>query len=137
MKSRSLGQRASAAVAAASACSHFCSLRSERACCNACAWSPGGAAATRKSDEGALTHIELCRGPLAFELDHGLRHDPALWRLESKQLIEAEWGLSENNRKAKFYRLTAAGRKHLTQEHSKWAEFVEAVTNVMGPVPVP
>jgi glycosyltransferase involved in cell wall biosynthesis len=40
-----------------------------------------GATATRKFDEGSLTHIELCRGPLAFELDHGLRHDPALWRL--------------------------------------------------------
>jgi PadR family transcriptional regulator PadR len=39
------------------------------------------------------------------------------------------------NRQAKFYRLTAAGRKHLIQEHSKWAEFVEAVTNVMGPLP--
>jgi transcriptional regulator len=62
---------------------------------------------------------------------------PALKRLEMKGWIASKWDTSELNRRAKFYRLTAAGRKHLTQEHSKWAEFVEAVTNVMGPVPVP
>ena len=40
-----------------------------------------GASETRKSEDGSVTHLELCRGPLAFELDRGLRHDPALWRL--------------------------------------------------------
>jgi glycosyltransferase involved in cell wall biosynthesis len=40
-----------------------------------------GAPATRRFEEGTIAHLELCRGPLAFELDHGLRHDPALWRL--------------------------------------------------------
>jgi len=40
-----------------------------------------GGSATRKTEEGSVTHLELCRGPLAFELDRGLRHDPALWRL--------------------------------------------------------
>jgi glycosyltransferase involved in cell wall biosynthesis len=40
-----------------------------------------GGAATRQTQEGSVTHLELCRGPLAFELDRGLRHDPALWRL--------------------------------------------------------
>jgi PadR family transcriptional regulator PadR len=61
---------------------------------------------------------------------------PALKRLELKGWIASKWDTSEQNRQAKFYRLTAAGRKHLAQEHSKWAEFVEAVTNVMGPLPV-
>jgi phosphatidylinositol alpha 1,6-mannosyltransferase len=40
-----------------------------------------GASATRTTQDGSVTHVELCRGPLAFELDRGLRHDPALWRL--------------------------------------------------------
>lgn len=60
---------------------------------------------------------------------------PALKRLEIKGWITSKWDTSELNHHAKFYRLTAAGRKHLIQEHSKWAEFVDAVTNVMGPVP--
>jgi len=57
---------------------------------------------------------------------------PALWRLESKQLVEAEWGLSENNRKAKFYRLTPAGRRQLQQESSNWAAYSVAVAKVLG-----
>jgi glycosyltransferase involved in cell wall biosynthesis len=49
-----------------------------------------GAALTRKFEEGSLSHLELCRGPLAFELDHGLRHDPALWRLAGHVLEVVE-----------------------------------------------
>jgi transcriptional regulator len=60
---------------------------------------------------------------------------PALKRLEMKGWIASKWDTSELNRQAKFYRLTTVGRKHLLEEHSKWAEFVKAVTNVMGPVP--
>ena len=60
---------------------------------------------------------------------------PALKRLELKGWIAAKWELSEQNRRARFYRLTPAGRKQLAQEHSKWADFVKAVTQVMGPVP--
>jgi len=60
---------------------------------------------------------------------------PALKRLEIKGWIASKWETSEHNRRAKFYRLTPAGRKQLRQEHSKWAEFVSAVTRVMGPVP--
>jgi len=59
---------------------------------------------------------------------------PALKRLEAKGLVSAKWEVSENNRKAKYYRLTAAGRKQLQREHSKWDEFVSAVAQVMGPV---
>jgi PadR family transcriptional regulator, regulatory protein PadR len=57
---------------------------------------------------------------------------PALWRLESKELVEAEWGLSENNRKAKFYRLTPAGRRQLRQEASNWEAYAAAVAKVLG-----
>jgi len=58
---------------------------------------------------------------------------PALKRLEAKGWVSAKWEVSENNRKAKYYRLTAAGRKQLQREHSKWAEFVSAVAQIMGP----
>ena len=60
---------------------------------------------------------------------------PALKRLELKGWIAAKWETSDQNRKARYYRLTAAGRKQLAQEHSKWADFVQAVTRVMGPDP--
>jgi transcriptional regulator len=70
----------------------------------------------------------------ALEIEFGSLY-PALKRLELKGWIASEWQTSELNRRAKFYRLTAAGRKHLIKEHSKWAEFVEAVTSVMGPGP--
>ncbi|HEX4022759.1 MAG TPA: PadR family transcriptional regulator [Acidobacteriaceae bacterium] len=56
---------------------------------------------------------------------------PALWRLESKGLLEAEWGLSENNRKAKFYRLTAAGRRQLRHEVKTWDAYATAVAKVL------
>jgi transcriptional regulator len=57
---------------------------------------------------------------------------PALWRLESKSLVEGEWGLSENNRKAKFYRLTPAGRRHLRQETKTWEAYAAAVGKVLN-----
>ena len=52
---------------------------------------------------------------------------PALHRLEEKGWIAAEWGTSENNRRAKFYRLTAGGKKQLERETSSWENFAEAV----------
>jgi PadR family transcriptional regulator, regulatory protein PadR len=57
---------------------------------------------------------------------------PALWRLESKGLVEAEWGLSENNRKAKFYRLTSEGRRRLRQETKTWEAYAAAVGKVLS-----
>ncbi|HEY6489689.1 MAG: PadR family transcriptional regulator [Terracidiphilus sp.] len=57
---------------------------------------------------------------------------PALWRLENKGLLAAEWGLSENNRKAKFYRLTADGRRQLRREVKIWEAYAAAVTKVLG-----
>jgi PadR family transcriptional regulator, regulatory protein PadR len=58
---------------------------------------------------------------------------PALHRLEKQGLILSEWKNSDSNRRAKYYRLTAAGRKHLAAEQSKWKLMVRAITRVMRP----
>ena len=56
---------------------------------------------------------------------------PALHRLEEQGLISAEWGVSENNRRAKFYSLTAAGRKRLDTERDTWRRFSLAVESIL------
>ncbi|HEX9893185.1 MAG TPA: PadR family transcriptional regulator [Gemmatimonadales bacterium] len=56
---------------------------------------------------------------------------PALHRLEARDLIESEWGLSDNNRRAKFYRLTAAGRRALQTETAQWNRYVSLVAKVL------
>jgi transcriptional regulator len=58
---------------------------------------------------------------------------PALHRLEARGLISAEWKSSELNRRAKYYRLTAAGKEQLATEQSKWKLLVRAITRVMRP----
>jgi len=58
---------------------------------------------------------------------------PALYRLERRGLIEAEWGTSELGRRAKFYRLTASGRRHLATETEQWARFAAGVSKVLLP----
>ncbi|HJR41974.1 MAG TPA: PadR family transcriptional regulator [Gemmatimonadaceae bacterium] len=57
----------------------------------------------------------------------------ALHRLEAQEWISAEWGLSENNRRAKYYRLTAAGRKQRRAESQQWKQFAEAVFRILEP----
>jgi transcriptional regulator len=71
---------------------------------------------------------ERTEGLLAIE-DAALYQ--ALHRLEDRQLIESEWGLSENNRKARYYQLTAAGRRRLRQESSALRRYTEAVFKVL------
>ncbi|HKX27460.1 MAG TPA: PadR family transcriptional regulator [Blastocatellia bacterium] len=56
---------------------------------------------------------------------------PALYRLEERTWIESEWGTSENNRRARFYRLTRLGRKQLQVEEANWQRFVLAIGKVM------
>ena len=56
---------------------------------------------------------------------------PALHRLEARGWIESEWGLSENNRRAKYYQLTAAGRAALRAETQRWTAYAEAVFKVL------
>ena len=57
---------------------------------------------------------------------------PALQRLESRGWIEAEWGLSGNNRKARFYELTKAGRKQLRAETQQWRRLTAAISRILG-----
>jgi PadR family transcriptional regulator len=57
---------------------------------------------------------------------------PALYRLEYKGWIRSDWGNSENNRRAKFYKLTAAGRKHLNSERASWDRLTYAIALVLG-----
>ena len=56
---------------------------------------------------------------------------PALHRLELRGLLDSEWGVSENNRRAKYYRLTPAGRKHLAEEAAQWKRLAAAISRLM------
>ena len=69
----------------------------------------------------------------ALDIEFGSLY-PALKRLELKGWVAAKWEISEHNRRAKYYRLTPTGRRQLQREHSKWAKFVSAVGQVMGPI---
>lgn len=59
---------------------------------------------------------------------------PALHRLEKRGLVQGEWGQTENNRKARFYRLTASGRRELKAQETNWTRYVRAVARVLQPV---
>jgi transcriptional regulator len=72
----------------------------------------------------------------AFDIQEGALY-PALHRLEAKRLIDSEWGLSGNNRQAKFYKLTAKGRKQLGVELSTWSRFATAVAKVVSATKTP
>lgn len=67
-----------------------------------------------------------------LKVDHGSLY-PALQRLERRGWVTADWGTSENNRRAKYYRLTPLGRKQLVAETTKWERIVEAITRIMQP----
>ena len=69
----------------------------------------------------------------ALQIDHGSLY-PALHRLERQGWIDSDWKLSDNKQRAKFYRLTAAGKKQLAAEQSRWNRIVEVISRVMkGP----
>ena len=70
----------------------------------------------------------------AFKIEFGSLY-PALRRLELKEWITSEWETSEHNRRAKFYKLTPAGRKQLAKEQTKWENFVAAMTTVLTSAP--
>ena len=69
-----------------------------------------------------------------LEIEFGSLY-PALKRLELKGWLTSAWEISELNRRAKYYRLTPAGRRHIHAEHSKWIDFVKAVATIMEPNP--
>ena len=79
----------------------------------------------------AITNLIRRHSDDALLVEEGTLY-PALWRLESKGLLEAEWGLSENNRKAKFYRLTPEGRRQLRHEVKTWEAYATAVAKVLS-----
>jgi PadR family transcriptional regulator, regulatory protein PadR len=68
----------------------------------------------------------------ALLVDHGSLY-PALQRLESREWIRAEWGTSDNNRKARFYVLTRSGRKQLVAETHQWRRLAAAIGRILGP----
>jgi transcriptional regulator len=82
---------------------------------------------------GVLLRIEATSNGL-LSLEQGSLY-PALNRLEHRGLITSAWGTSENNRRAKFYRLTRAGASRLETETSRWTELVVAITNVLNALP--
>jgi PadR family transcriptional regulator, regulatory protein PadR len=80
--------------------------------------------------------IEAATGS-ALEIGEGTLY-PALHRLERQHLVDADWGLSDNNRHAKFYRLSTAGRQRLVAGTSAWHQFVEAASRALrATAPVP
>jgi transcriptional regulator len=82
---------------------------------------------------GVLVRIQQVTGG-ALQIPQGSLY-PALYRLEHQGKIASEWGTSENNRKAKYYKLTAAGRKYLREESKSWDRLVSAISSVMSTQP--
>src|ERR1700759_175064 len=79
---------------------------------------------------GVLLRIEQISGK-QLEIQQGSLY-PALYRLEHQGLIASEWGESENKRKAKFYKLTAAGRKKLQSEPANWNRMAEVMASILS-----
>jgi transcriptional regulator len=78
---------------------------------------------------GIAQRIEQMSGDV-LKVNQGSLY-PALYRLERQGLIDAEWGASENNRRAKYYSLTRAGRKRLAEEASQWERLSAAIAQIM------
>ena len=82
---------------------------------------------------GIARWIEQCTDDV-LQVEEGSLY-PALHKLEERGLITAEWGISEHNRRAKFYRLTATGKRELSASHQYWARFALAVSKVLETSP--
>jgi len=82
---------------------------------------------------GILLRIEQISGGY-LPIQQGTLY-PALYRLEDRGLLATEWGISENNRRAKFYSLTREGRKQLRQERSSWEQMVAAIGAALNATP--
>ncbi|OFW05874.1 MAG: PadR family transcriptional regulator [Acidobacteria bacterium RIFCSPLOWO2_02_FULL_67_36] len=79
---------------------------------------------------GVLLRLEQISGG-ALQIQQGALY-PALYRLEQQGLIESEWGTSDNNRRAKFYRLTPTGRARLGDETASWNRLADAIAMALG-----
>jgi PadR family transcriptional regulator PadR len=82
---------------------------------------------------GVLQRIQQISGD-ALEIPQGSLY-PALYRLEHQELIAADWGVSENNRRAKYYKLTAAGRHRLREETAGWNRLASAMAAALKTTP--
>ena len=82
---------------------------------------------------GVLLRIEQISGG-ALEIQQGALY-PALYRLEHQGVIQSEWGTSDNNRRAKFYRLSRVGRRRLGEEEASWNRVVAAMTAALKATP--
>ncbi|HEX7937543.1 MAG TPA: PadR family transcriptional regulator [Gemmatimonadaceae bacterium] len=78
---------------------------------------------------GIARWIEQCTDDV-LNVEEGSLY-PALYKLEEAGMITSDWGLTDNNRRARFYRLTAAGKKQLRTSQDYWARFARAVTQVL------
>src|SRR3954469_7544467 len=79
-----------------------------------------------------IAHAIERRSDDVLQVEHGSLY-PALHRLQNRGWIAAFWGTSENNRKAKYYRLTAEGRKQLASQTSRWQQVVRAIGRILNP----
>ena len=82
---------------------------------------------------GVLLRIQQISGD-ALDIPQGSLY-PALYRLEHQELIAAEWGVSDNNRRAKYYTLTPAGRRRLREETAGWNRLASAITSALNATP--
>ena len=82
---------------------------------------------------GILQRIRQISGE-ALEIPQGSLY-PAVYRLEHQGLIDAEWGVSDNNRRAKYYTLTAAGRRRLREETAGWNRLASAIASALSTTP--
>ncbi len=80
----------------------------------------------------SIAHLIEHRSKDVLQVEHGSLY-PALHRLEHRGWIASFWGTSENNRKAKYYRLTPAGRKQLHSQTTRWEQIVQAIGCVLKP----
>lgn len=78
-----------------------------------------------------IAHVIEHTSENVLEVEQGSLY-PALHRLEDRGWVASYWGTSENNRKAKFYKLTAAGKKQLTAETNRWLQVVAAIGRILG-----
>ena len=79
-----------------------------------------------------IAHVIEKGSDEVLQVEHGSLY-PALHRLENQGLIASYWGTSENNRRAKYYRIAPRGRRHLLAERSRWQQLVAAVTRLLEP----
>jgi transcriptional regulator len=79
-----------------------------------------------------IAHAIALQSDDVLQVEHGSLY-PALHRLEERGWVAAYWGVSQNNRRARFYKLTATGRRQLRQQESRWAQLVRAINRIVQP----